>query len=360
MSTYYGTGADGDRVISSNWTMDRDYQWQNLTVNPGVTLDTAGRIIKIKETLTNNGTITDSYSGGAGGSGGGGGAGRAGDGNGSPGSNGSGGGAGSAGAGNGGTGGGGGGGGAGQSNTFVTTGGSGGSGGSGGKGGGVVIIYAKNFVNNATIHANGFSGGSGSGGGNGQIAGRLLDPMSGIFEDYASGGGGGGGGGNGGNAGSVSIIYQTRTVGTITAYGGGGGSGGAGGSGVDTRSPYPGGTEYVGGVGGSGGGNGGSGGAGEEGADASGNGGSGGTGATGAAGSIIWTFRAAYDDSGIRYCRNSAAVAIACEDLKSTHKLRFRKGSVIVGLPLVNVGDENASPWRIHDGTGIKAVARYI
>lgn len=212
MSTYYGTGSDGDRVISSNWTMDRDYQWQNLTVNPGVTLDTAGRIIKVKETLTNNGTITDSYSGGAGGSGGSGGGGCAGDGNGSPGSNGSGGGAGAAGAGSGGTGGG---------------------------------------------------------------------------------------------------------------YGG-------------------------------------SGGAGEEGADASGNGGSGASGAGGATGSIIWTFRAAYDDSGLRYCRNSVPVAIACEDLKSSHKLRFRKGSVTVGLPLVNVGDENASPWRIYDGTGIKAVARYI
>jgi hypothetical protein len=308
MSTYYGTGSDGDRVISSNWTMDRDYQWQNLTVNPGVTLDTAGRIIKVKETLTNNGTITDSYSGGNGGSGGLGGAGCSGDGNGSPGSNGSAGSAGAAGAGSGGTGGGGGGGGAGQSTSYATTGGSGGSGGSGGKGGGVVIIYAKNFVNNGTIHTNGFSGGSGSGGGNGQIAGRLLDFMSHIFEDIASGGGGGGGGGNGGNGGTVSIIYQTRAIGTITAYGGAGGGGGAG----------------------------------------------------GATGSIIWTFRAAYDDSGLRYCRNSVPVAIACEDLKSSHKLRFRKGSVTVGLPLVNVGDENASPWRIHDGTGIKAVARYI
>lgn len=360
MGNYYGTGADGDRVVSSNWTMDRDYQWMNLTVNAGVTLNTAGRIIRVKNNLINSGTITDSVNGGAGGGGGGGGAGHAGDGNGNPGGNGSGGSAGASGAGTGGTGGGGGGGGAGQHNTFTTTGGNGGSGGSGGKGGGVVIIYAKNFLNYGTVHANGFSGGSGSGGGNGQIAGRLLDPMSGIFEDYASGGGGGGGGGNGGNGGTVSIIYQTRTIGSVMAYGGSGGGGGGGGAGCDTGSPYPGGTEYAGGGGGSGGGTGGSGGAGEEGRDASGNGGNGGTGANGATGLVIWTFRAAYDDSGIRYCRNSVSMAIACEELQASHRLRFRKGGVTVGLPLVNVGDENASPWRIHDGTGIKAVARYI
>ena len=89
MPNPYGDGSDGNKTVSSNWTMDRDYQWQNLTVNGGVTLNTAGYVIRVKNTLLNNGIITDNNNGGAGGSGSSGGAGHVGDGNGSPGSNGS-------------------------------------------------------------------------------------------------------------------------------------------------------------------------------------------------------------------------------------------------------------------------------
>ncbi len=170
----FGDGSDGNLVITGSGTyhMTSDMNWIDLTVNSGATLETHGYIIRVSGTLINNGTITDSYSGGNGGAGGPGGAGGIGyDGHippihGSPGNTGS---AGSvSGAGIGGTGGGGGGGGGGAWTDFYNKyarGGHGGNGGAGGKGGGVVTSYAKVFDNNNLIHTNGFSGSSG---GNGQ------------------------------------------------------------------------------------------------------------------------------------------------------------------------------------------------
>src|SRR5574343_105146 len=61
----YGSGADGDVTLSSNTSLSADKEYNSLTVNNGVTLNTAGYSVKVKTTLTNNGTITDSTTGGS-------------------------------------------------------------------------------------------------------------------------------------------------------------------------------------------------------------------------------------------------------------------------------------------------------
>lgn len=63
----FGDGSDGDVVISSNTSLSRDMYYNNLTVNAGVTLTTAGYRVFVAGTLTNNGTISNG--GGAGGAG---------------------------------------------------------------------------------------------------------------------------------------------------------------------------------------------------------------------------------------------------------------------------------------------------
>ena len=169
-ATSFGSGADGAVTIATGTTLTRNMQYTTLVVNNGVTLNTAGYIITCSVSLTNNGTITDSSSGGAGGIG-------------------------ATGSGNLGT--------YGADGLYpgVGTGGNGGDGGgnagiggNGGKGGGIVRIFARTLTNNGTIHANGSNA------------------------TAASGDGGCGGGG--GNGGVVSLIYDSRTAGTVTATGG--------------------------------------------------------------------------------------------------------------------------------------------
>jgi len=137
-------------------------QYNTLTVDSGKTLNTAGFTVMCSVLLTNNGTITDSSSGGAGG------ASRTYGGDPSK-----------AGAGKGGDGG---------------FGEDGRAGATGGKGGGVVRIFAKTLTNNGTIHANGSN------------AAALAEG------EYA--------GACGGDGGTVILYYDARTVGTVTATGG--------------------------------------------------------------------------------------------------------------------------------------------
>lgn len=191
----YGDGSDGDEVISVNTTLTSDKNYQNLTVNGGITLNTSGFIVRVFETLLNNGTITDDDSGGQTAGAAGitkngfiaGGAGR----NGTAGINGSGG--------------------------LL-----GGAGGTFGKGGGIVIIFANILENNGSITANGENGTNGI-----------------IGQSGLTGGGGGGAGGSGGRHGIVNVTYSTLiAIGTITSFGGssgngaGGGANGSGGSGT--------------------------------------------------------------------------------------------------------------------------------
>jgi len=289
----YGDGTDGNVTISSNTTLTGAKQYNNLTVNSGITLNTAGYQVKVKGTLTNNGIITDSSTGGAGGAYGAGGAGGTSwvgpenttwyYANGVAGS------AHTAGAGTGGDGGDGGGGGGSQNETSLSLqviGGAGGRGGTGGKGGGTVLINAAIFTNNGTIHANGFVGSNAVNGGIGRY--DHYGGGSGKIElDMASGGGGGGEGGHGGDGGTVTLYYGSRTTGTVTATGGSGGTAGTGGSGKNC-SYVTGGVEMDGAGGSAGGTGAGAGGRGETQDGASGSGGNGTT-TAGSAGSATWT-----------------------------------------------------------------------
>jgi len=226
---YYGTASDGDVTISVNTTLSSDMNYNNLTINSGVTLNTAGYLVYVRETLTNNGTITDTtntsrqviyglIAGIAGGAGanapsGANSAGSAGSSGSYP--NGYGGAGGSAGdsfssvyGGNGEKGQFGGGGGSGGTRGS----GNGAIGGAGGSGRGVVIIFCKTLVNNSSITTSGIAGSTGGSG------------------DAGAGGGGGG------SAGSIRITYSTlTTLGSITAIGG---AGGGGGSRTDSQAGY--------------------------------------------------------------------------------------------------------------------------
>jgi hypothetical protein len=58
MSDECGNGADGDVTISSNTTLTRHMNYNNLTVESGKTLSTAGFTVYVKGTLANSGTIS--------------------------------------------------------------------------------------------------------------------------------------------------------------------------------------------------------------------------------------------------------------------------------------------------------------
>jgi hypothetical protein len=234
----YGDGSDGTAVITANTVLSHNMNYEDLTIQSGVTLDVRGHVVRVCGTLLNYGTITDTYGGGPGGAGGA--HGWGGDPNDSP--------PGStkpewptAGecsctigqppvlpkGGRGGDGGGGGGGGGGADNTVGVDadGGNGGNGGAGGRGGGYVCIYAFNLDNRGTIHADGASGSAGQSGEDGEYYPWPL-------RDMAGGGGGGGGGGAGGNGGAVEVRYGVLlNQGTVRANGGAGGAGGTGGDG---------------------------------------------------------------------------------------------------------------------------------
>ena len=61
----YGTCADGNVTLTTNTTLTSDRNYRNLTINAGVQLFTNGYSVKVCDTLTNNGTISNS--GGSGG-----------------------------------------------------------------------------------------------------------------------------------------------------------------------------------------------------------------------------------------------------------------------------------------------------
>lgn len=286
----FGDASDGDIVVAWTTTLTSDLNANNLTITATGILETNGYTVFVAGTLTNDGIITDSQSGGNGGSGGSGGNGGLGHSphfaptSGSPGINGSA--ASIPGGGQGGRGGGGGGGGGGawdSDDNEAANGGSGGMGGAGGKGGGVVRIRALNFANNNLIHADGRQGTNGNGG----LAGQYVTYTEIFFDrDLAGGGGGGGNGGNGGNGGTVEVIYGNLiALGIIRAQGGPGGNGAPGGNGRNTS--YSAGTNSFSEPGAVGAG--GSGGASENGSNASLSGSAGLSGSTGINGTAIIT-----------------------------------------------------------------------
>ncbi|MCP4704636.1 MAG: hypothetical protein GY865_08495 [candidate division Zixibacteria bacterium] len=245
LAQFFGNGSDGAVTITGTVHLSAEMNYTDLTVNAGATLETHGYVIHVSGTLTNNGTITDSYSGGAGGAGGTVGVGGNGTtmpphtgpttgGAGTPGTPAS-----STWAGDGGDGGGGGGGGGGAWDAlyaYDARGGNGGVGGIGGQGGGIVSIMARYIDNtNGVIHADGFDGGMGNSGVTG-IKKTWSIPMIANY-DLAGGGGGGGAGGNGGDAGSCIVTYGTDLgtgTGIVRANGGSGGGTRSGGSAINT------------------------------------------------------------------------------------------------------------------------------
>jgi hypothetical protein len=261
----FGSGADGDVIISVDTTLTRDMFYNNLTINSGIFLNTAGYRVFVRGTLGGSGTIRNN--GGAGGNGGDGGelsgdagtAGTATTGAYLPASI-----AGKAG-------------GAGQSNGVArgtgtaganitnsigsngVAGGQGGLVGPGSNGGGAggtvtampatagthydlqMMILWRAFPDAASPIS--FRGGAGSGSGSG-----------GQSTATAGHGSGGGGGGSGGTGGCVLVCASVITGGfVVEAKGGAGGDGGDGGNGVNGFGARNGG----GGGGGGGGGNGG-------------------------------------------------------------------------------------------------------
>ncbi len=281
-SQRFGDGHDGSATLLSNTTLTRDMYYDNLTINPGATLNPNGYKIFVKGMLTNNGTISVQGGNGSNGQG----AYKPGDGDTNPGS---GGGAGqpvttqikslgsSVAGGSGGSGGHGGGGGAGQNGQSVAQSlggpgggnggsvqnysiqalnpdvfsnqtiltlqggasgqggaggggqnytGSGGGGGGGAAGGGVIAIYAQQILNqNGIITANGGNGGTGGGG---------------QGEEYYNGRGDGGSGGSGGGGGTIFLVYDQIQDGTITSSGGQGGNGVGGSRGATGANGQPG------------------------------------------------------------------------------------------------------------------------
>lgn len=257
----WGDGSDGSVTISSNTTLTRNMFYEDLTVNSGVVLETAGFGVWVRGTLTLNGEISNSGSGvtgalpntlvdrmgvggGNGGTGSGGGA-AAGSGIAGGGTRyGSAGGAGGAGAG-------GAGGAAGSTtaaadgllrlgvwapNTSVmnggtrigggTGGGSGGpassaAGGNGGGGGGIAVVIARQVTGTGAIRANGGNGANavnantgGGGGGGGGAAVLITGSATHSLTVEANGGtaGTGNGTGSNGSAGSNGKAIQIKAV----------------------------------------------------------------------------------------------------------------------------------------------------
>lgn len=247
----FGTGADGNATISSTGALTSNKDYNNLTINSGVSLSSSGYIIRVKGTLTLNGKIRANGGNGSAGSTGtagagcaapnwpgslpspkagiAGGAGGDGGGNNSPGSAGTIGGTGTAETA-----------GLGSSGLIGAAGGvgttqgpqAGGSGGLGGPAGtlsgpGTNAIFAlaalRPLVNPLTPRSLGGSAGSGGGGGGG----------GGGMNGIGSGGNGGGGGGSGCNGGNIDVAAKIITgSGKIETKGGNGGQGGTGGNGT--------------------------------------------------------------------------------------------------------------------------------
>ncbi|MCK4658391.1 MAG: hypothetical protein KAV82_02625 [Phycisphaerae bacterium] len=258
----FGDCSDEDVTITSDTELARDMNYRNLTVSSNVTLDTHGYTVKVCETLTNHGEITDNWSGGDGGDGGTDGKGSnyyqheppdvpaeclpreigcTGGDQGDPSDPGV-----VPEAGHGGHGGGGGGGGGGGWHGLQQAdadGGNGGAGGAGGKGGGYVKVLAYRLDNRNVIHAGGLDGEDGEDAPRGQEGGNYPPGYEEcgaeyfewryllLLRDLAGGGGGGGAGGDGGDGGTVEVRYsELLHEGSIHADGGQGGQGGAGGS----------------------------------------------------------------------------------------------------------------------------------
>jgi len=205
----YGAGTDGDQTITVDTTLVKDMYYNNLTINAGATVFTAGYRITVYGTLTlpsgafikregNNGVLSVAGAAQAAGT--------------LPGF--VAGGAGQTGAGTAGTA---------VSNAFGGSGGAGGAGVSGGGGAGVATVPAATVGGIDIAYNVNFA--------------SVMQVLPGTLGTGAGGGGGGGGagvgfpGGGGGSAGGV-VVIRARSIagaGTVSVIGGNGGAGTSGG-----------------------------------------------------------------------------------------------------------------------------------
>lgn len=65
-----------------------------------------------------------------------------------------------------------------------------------------------------------------------------------------------------------------------------------------------------------------------------------------------------YLDVGLKIKNADKTVKIGVKNLEASHILRIRKNNVTYGIPLLPPDDSDASPIRMHDGTGIKALPK--
>ena len=201
-TAFYGSGIDSDVVISSNTTLTRDMNYNNLTINATFVLTTAGYRVFVKGSLINNGTIRNSGAAGI---------------------------AGTSGTGFGGAGG--------VSGTLLggSSGGTGAAGGGGG--GGQVYIAAKIVSIQGIIEAKGGAGANATGAAS-SVVGFAGTATSLTFIQSGTGGVGGSAGVNAGGAGGIvtsaskasPYSYPIITLGIdgiLQLKGGAGGGGGA-------------------------------------------------------------------------------------------------------------------------------------
>lgn len=208
-----GDGSDGDVTIAADTDLSRDMYYNNLTVDITKTLSTKNYRIFVKDTLTNNGTISDSGDNGGNAA-----SIMAGAGGVAPVAKSL---------------------GCGKNGAQGVHGGAQSASGGGGGGGGIMTIAAKIVINTGVIKTNGGNGGNGYAGATGtNTGGTNVAALS-----YAIGGNGGAGGASGsagGTVGAITVPLDTyggyrhlpellnlRSPAGVLYYGGNGGASGA-------------------------------------------------------------------------------------------------------------------------------------
>lgn len=67
-----------------------------------------------------------------------------------------------------------------------------------------------------------------------------------------------------------------------------------------------------------------------------------------------------YPDSGMRVQGPSGIISIGKDTILTGHKLRFSKDGSIYAIPLLDPASPYASPLRIYDGSGVKALSKIM
>lgn len=66
------------------------------------------------------------------------------------------------------------------------------------------------------------------------------------------------------------------------------------------------------------------------------------------------------NESGMKLNTSGGVITLGSRPLTDPPKLRYQTSSETLGLCLVDVGDENASPLRVYDGSNIKAIGKVM